>query len=68
MCSLDCGAGEMVCLLGRNGVGKTTTLKCIMGLVCRCMAVPSSFDGGAITGCRLMRSRGKALAMCRKSG
>ena len=25
--------GEVVCLLGRNGVGKTTTLKSIMGLV-----------------------------------
>jgi branched-chain amino acid transport system ATP-binding protein len=26
-------AGEMVCLLGRNGVGKSTTLKSLMGLV-----------------------------------
>ena len=25
--------GELVCLLGRNGVGKTTTLKSIMGMV-----------------------------------
>ena len=25
--------GETVCLLGRNGVGKTTTLKSIMGMV-----------------------------------
>jgi len=25
--------GEMVCLLGRNGVGKTTTLKSVMGMV-----------------------------------
>jgi branched-chain amino acid transport system ATP-binding protein len=30
--SLDVGAGEVVGLLGRNGVGKSTTLKTIMGL------------------------------------
>lgn len=29
---LELAAGEMVCLLGRNGVGKSTTLKAIMGL------------------------------------
>jgi len=31
--SMSLSEGELVCLLGRNGVGKTTTLKSIMGLV-----------------------------------
>ncbi|MFV8835092.1 urea ABC transporter ATP-binding subunit UrtE [Aquisalimonas sp.] len=31
--SLDVQAGRANCLMGRNGMGKTTLLKCIMGLV-----------------------------------
>ena len=31
--SLEVMAGECVCLLGRNGVGKTTTIRSVMGLV-----------------------------------
>jgi len=46
---LTVGRGEVVGLLGRNGVGKSTTLKTIMGLV-----GPSQgkvvFEGQAITG------------------
>jgi branched-chain amino acid transport system ATP-binding protein len=30
--SFEVGAGECVCLLGRNGVGKTTTMRSVMGL------------------------------------
>jgi len=30
--TLEVNAGEVVCLMGRNGVGKTTTLRAIMGL------------------------------------
>jgi branched-chain amino acid transport system ATP-binding protein len=47
--SLEVRAGEVVGLLGRNGVGKSTTLKTVMGLV-----QPSegrvSFEGRDITG------------------
>ncbi|PWC35875.1 ABC transporter ATP-binding protein [Azospirillum sp. TSO35-2] len=47
--SLSIGAGEVLALLGRNGMGKTTTIATIMGLL------PSwdgrlSFDGRAIDG------------------
>ena len=31
--NLNVGAGEIVCLLGRNGVGRSTTAKAVMGLV-----------------------------------
>jgi branched-chain amino acid transport system ATP-binding protein len=47
--SLHVGPGEVVGLLGRNGVGKSTTLKTIMGLV-RPSHGTVMLDGNAITG------------------
>jgi branched-chain amino acid transport system ATP-binding protein len=47
--SLDVGAGEVVTLLGRNGMGKTTTIKSIMGLL-RPHGGDIRFDGAVVTG------------------
>jgi len=46
--SLHVGRGEVVGLIGRNGVGKSTTLKTIMGLVAA-RAGQISFEGRSIT-------------------
>ena len=46
---LAVGAGEVVTLLGRNGMGKTTTIRSIMGLI-RPKAGRVSFGGVDLTG------------------
>ncbi|MDF1754034.1 MAG: urea ABC transporter ATP-binding subunit UrtE [Verrucomicrobiales bacterium] len=46
---LEVPANEVVSLLGRNGVGKTTTLKSIMGIV-KCNCGDIDFEGHGITG------------------
>ena len=47
--SLEASAGEVVALLGRNGAGKSTTLKAIMGLL------PPSKGEVAFAGARVER-------------
>jgi branched-chain amino acid transport system ATP-binding protein len=47
--SLELKEGELVCLLGRNGVGKSTTLKSIMGIV-RPTHGSIRFDGKELVG------------------
>ncbi|KWR72082.1 MULTISPECIES: urea ABC transporter ATP-binding subunit UrtE [Pseudomonas] len=49
--SFDAKIGEVTCLLGRNGVGKTTLLRCLMGLV-PAREGSVSWEGKAITGFR----------------
>ena len=47
--SIDIAPGEMVTLMGRNGMGKTTTVRSIMGLT-PAMAGSIRFDGREIRG------------------
>ena len=49
--SLEVEAGESVALLGRNGVGKTTTLRAIMGLAPRDRG-EVEFDGHDLARCK----------------
>lgn len=49
--SMTVGKGKAVCLLGRNGAGKSTTIKCIMGLV-RIKSGEVSFKGESVAGLR----------------
>jgi branched-chain amino acid transport system ATP-binding protein len=47
--SFEIGEGEFATLLGRNGMGKTTTIKTVMGLV-RAQGGRVVFDGADVTG------------------
>jgi len=49
--SLEVPAGSVVCLMGRNGVGKTTLLKSVMGLL-PARAGRIAFDGTDLAGRR----------------
>ena len=46
---LEVAAGEIVCLMGRNGVGKTTLLKTAMGLL-PARGGRVTLDGADVTG------------------
>jgi urea transport system ATP-binding protein len=56
--SLDVPAGTVVCLMGRNGVGKTTLLKSIMGLL------PARSGRVSFDGCDLGDRRPEERASC----
>src|SRR5258705_415022 len=57
--------GEVVTLLGRNGVGKTTTLKAIMGMVAR-LEGSIRFDGTQIIALSSDRIARLGVAYCRE--
>ena len=60
--SVDVGAGEVVGIVGRNGVGKTTTLRTVMGAI-----TPQSgavtYDGEAITGLGPEKTARRGIAL-----
>ena len=60
--SLQVDAGEMVCLLGGNASGKSTTLKTILGIV-RPRSGRVLFDGEDVTGWPVPRRIGRGLAI-----
>ncbi len=60
---LDVREGEVVTLLGRNGVGKTTTLKAIMGIV-RKRTGSVVFDGEELIGLSIDRIARQGVAFC----
>jgi branched-chain amino acid transport system ATP-binding protein len=55
-------AGEMVCLIGANGAGKSTTLRAITGLV-RAAAGRIRYDGSEISSLRVHEIARRGLAM-----
>ena len=59
---LEVGAGELVCLLGGNASGKSTTLKTILGIV-KPRAGSVEFDGEDITGRPTSYRIGKGMAI-----
>src|ERR671937_139428 len=60
--TLRIGPGELVCLLGGNASGKSTTLKTILGIV-RPRTGTVSFDGEDITGRTTSYRIGKGMAI-----
>lgn len=59
--SLKVGAGEIALLIGGNGAGKSTVLKCIYGLLKPWNDGKIVFDGGDITGLHSSGMLGRGL-------
>ncbi len=62
--TFDVRAGEVVTLLGRNGVGKTTTLKSIMGIVAQRTRLGALRGPRADRRCRRMSIARAGIAFC----
>ena len=60
--SFDVAEGEIVGLLGRNGMGKTTTISTVFGLL-GSMSGSITFDGADIAGMRAFRIARRGLSL-----
>jgi branched-chain amino acid transport system ATP-binding protein len=60
--SFDVKAGEAICLMGRNGMGKTTTVRAIMGLL-PTWAGEIEFGGDRLNGLSAARIARKGLGL-----
>lgn len=65
--SFDIQPGEVVTLLGRNGMGRSTTIKCLFGMLPLTSGSIASADGGP-TACRRTGSRAAASRSCPRGG
>ena len=63
---LELQRGEQIALIGRNGMGKTTFLRALMGLVENCRGSVHS-PGATSHALRLRPSRAPASRSCRKA-
>ena len=64
---LDVPDGQVVCLMGRNGVGKTTLLKAVMGLLPARGRPRRASTGTTSRAGRPTGARAPASATCRRA-
>lgn len=60
--TFEVGRGEVVALMGRNGMGKTTTVQCIVGVV-RSLGGHISFEGTPLSGLPPYRVARRGIAL-----